>query len=167
MTAPRPRRKQRNQAIVVSSILGFAVAAAVVFLVVRYASSRPDEVNLGDRVFEVGRADRLARRITEQREPFLFKDPLNRERELYVQHLGRDSKKGWLAFEAYAPEAPRELRCLLDWQPNERRFRNPCGQPTSFPEDGAGLVSYEAKVNDSNIVVVDLRTRTEGPARPS
>lgn len=167
MKARPPRRKQRNRAIVVSSLFGLVIAAAVVFLVVRYASSRPDEVNLGDRVFEVGRADRLARRITEQREPFLFKDPLNRERELYVQHLGRDPKKGWLAFEAYAPGAARELRCLLDWDRRERRFRNPCGQPATFAEDGSGLVSYEAKVDDSGIVVVDLRTRTEAAARPS
>ena len=167
MVAVRPRRRQRNRAVVISSLLGVVFAAGLVFLVVSYASERPDEVNLGDRVFEVGRADRLARRITEQREPFLFKDPLNRERELYVQHLGRDPKKGWLAFEAYAPDAPRELRCLLDWQRDQRHFRNPCGQPATFPEDGAGLVSYEAKVDDRGLVVVDLRTRTEAEARPS
>ena len=148
-------------------MFALAFAALLVFLVVRYASNRPDEVNLGDRVFEVGRADRLARRISEQREPFLFKDPLNRERELYVQHLGTDAKNGWLAFEAYAPSAPREIRCLLDWQRDQRRFRNPCGQPSTFPEDGAGLVSYSATVDETGIVVVDLRTRTGDAARPS
>ena len=160
-------RRARSRAVVVTSLFALAFAALLVFLVVRYASDRPDEVNLGDRVFEVGRADRLARRITEQREPFLFKDPLNRERELYVQHLGSDAKKGWLAFEAYGPAAPRELRCLLDWQRDQRQFRNPCGQPATFPGDGAGLVSYKASVDEAGIVVVDLRTRTEAAARPS
>lgn len=161
------RRRQRTRAVVAASVLAVVVAAGLVYLVVDYASQRPDEVNLGDRVFQVGRATRLARRIDEQREPFLFKDPLNRERELYVQHLGTDPKKGWLAFEAYAPDAPRQLRCLLDWQPQQRRFRNPCGEPSTFPADGAGLVSYRANVDGNGIVVVDLRTRTEAAARPS
>ena len=167
MSTRASARRDRNRAVVIASVFALVFAVLVVFLVVRYASNRPDEVNLGDRVFEVGRADRLARRITEQREPFLFKDPLNRERELYVQHLGSDAKEGWLAFEAYAPTAPRKLRCLLDWQRDRRTFRNPCGQPAMFPEDGAGLVSYSAIVDKAGILVVDLRTRTEAAARPS
>ncbi|MGH9268459.1 MAG: hypothetical protein ACRD0D_09815, partial [Acidimicrobiales bacterium] len=135
------------------------IAGVLVWLAVVYASQRPDEANLGDPVFRVGRATRLAAEVAE-RGPALFKDPLNRGREIYLQHLGGTPEEGWLAFEAYAPGAARAPRCLLVVE--GRRFRDPCGGST-FPADGTGLTGYPATV-EAGTVVVDLRT--SGGPRP-
>lgn len=131
----------------------------LVLFTVRFASQRPDDVNLGDKRFVVGRADRFAERIDSQRTPILFKDPLTSRpgRELYVQHLGSDVKEGWLAVEAYAP-GQRKLECILGWDRDEQQFRDPCTDQT-YPADGTGLVTYPGEVDDRTAVVIDLRTR--------
>ncbi len=106
---PRVRNPRRTRLIVVASLLGVAVTAVMVLLVVRFASQRPDEVNLGRSRFEVGRSDVFAWAIRRDG-PILFKDPLTKRpgREIYVQHLGNDEAKGWFALDAYAPSAPRK-----------------------------------------------------------
>lgn len=156
---PRVRRRGRMRAVVVTSLVALAFAAVVVAGVVRFASQRPEEVNLGDKRFVVGRADRFADRIDEQRTPILFKDPLTSRpgRELYVQHLGRDDEEGWLAIEAYAP-GQRRLECLLAWERDTQRFRDPCSDRT-YPGDGTGLRTYPGRVDDRGAVVIDLRTQ--------
>lgn len=156
----RMRRRERNRATVIASVLGLVVASLLVWLVVGYASENPDKVNLGSEEFAVGAADRLAKRIDEQNEPFLFKDPLSASagREIYLQHLGDDPEKGWLAFEAYAPGAPREVGCILEWDARQRQFEDPCGD-RRFPADGDGLVQYRADVDERGVVVIDLRGR--------
>lgn len=147
---------------VIASVAGVVAAGLLTFLVVRFASQRPDEVNLGAKVFTFD-ARRLARDIERQREPLLFKDPLTSRpgREVYVQHLGADPKKGWFTIEAYAPGQPREIRCILDWDPIGRRFRDPCSESQqTFPPDGSGLRTYPTSVEEGGkVVVVDLRTQ--------
>src|SRR5688500_11087544 len=105
MTAefPRVRNRRRTRSIVAASVVGLLATVVLVAFVVQFASRRPDEVNLGDKRFVVGRADRFAERIDEQGAPILFKDPLTSKpgRELYVQHLGDDEEEGWVAIEAY------------------------------------------------------------------
>lgn len=162
---PRVRNRRRTRAVVVASITGVALTALLMLFVVQFASRRPDDVNLGDKRFVVGRADRFAERIDEQDSPILFKDPLTSRpgRELYVQHLGDDVKKGWLAVEAYAP-GQRRLECILQWDRARDEFRDPCSKAT-FPADGAGLRTYPGEVDERGAVVIDLRTR--GEARPS
>lgn len=144
-----------------AAVLGLALAAGITWLVIAYASSHPDEVRIGDRLFEVGQARRLSEPIGREG-PLLFKDPLNRGRELYLQHVGGDVQEGWLAFEAYAPGSPREPRCQLRWLQPSRRFVDECSGGT-YPADGSGLWSYPATVDDRGMVVVDLRA----PAGPS
>lgn len=157
--AGRLRRRDRNRAVLAASVVALTVAAVLMVLVVRFASQRPDEVNLGGRVFAVADAERLARRIEQEGTPFLFKDPLTRRpgREVYVHHVGPDSKEGWLAIEAYAPGSPRRLECILVWDQAGSRFRDPCGGQT-FPADGSGLRTYPAEVDEGGRVVVDLRS---------
>ena len=138
--------------MVVGSLIALAFAAALLFLVVRFASRNPEQANLGPRVFRVGSAARLAREV-EQRGPFLFKDPLNRERELYVQHLGDDPNTGWSAIRAYASRD--SLECLLRWEHGRRRFVDPC-TAQAYPASGEGLVTYPARV-EKGVISVDLR----------
>ena len=155
---PRVRNRRRTRMIVGVSIAAVVLASLMVGYVVRVASSRPDDVNLGDKRFVVGRADRFADRITESG-PILFKDPLTSRpgRELYVQHLGTDDHEGWLAIEAYAP-GQRQLNCLLQWDAKAKEFRDPCTGDT-YPEDGKGLRTYAGAVDDRTAVIIDLRTR--------
>lgn len=161
---PRVRNPGRTRLIVAASVLGVALTGVLVLLVVRFASQRPDDVNLGQDRFEVGRADVFARAISRDG-PILFKDPLTSRpgREIYVQHLGDDEAEGWLALDAYAPGAPREERCILRWDAGEEVFTDPCGD-AEVPADGdlEGLRTYPGEVDDRRAVIIDLRT----PASP-
>jgi hypothetical protein len=157
---PRVRNPGRTRLIVAASVLGVALTCLLVLLVVRFASQRPDEVNLGKQEFEVGRADVFARAI-DRDGPILFKDPLTSRpgREIYVQHLGDDEEEGWLALDAYAPGAPRKERCILRWEAEDEVFRDPCGNG-EVPADGdvEGVRTYQGDVDDRGVVVIDLRT---------
>ena len=156
---PRVRNPRRTRMVVGAAIFGVVLAAALVLLVVRFASQRPDDVNLGNDRFEVGRADVFARAI-DRDGPILFKDPLTSRagREIYVQHLGDDEDEGWLALDAYAPGAPREERCILEWDAAEDVFVDPCGD-AKVPADGEGVRTYPGEVDDRGAVIIDLRTR--------
>lgn len=148
----RRRRSARTRALVAGSLVALGVTTVLVVVVVGYASRNPEDANLGPSVFRF-RAARLAREI-DQRGPFLLKDPLNRGREVYVQHLGEDPGQGWLAVRAYASRA--SVECLLRWERDQGRFVDPCGGQ-GYPADGQGLTVYPARV-ESGTVSVDLRT---------
>ncbi len=137
------------------SLIALALASVLVLVVVRFASENPEQVNLGPSVFRF-KANRLHREV-EERGPFLLKDPLNRGREVYVQHLGDDPDTGWLAVHAYASR--ESLDCLLRWEAASQQFVDPCtGQ--RYPAGGEGLVTYRARVEDG-VVVVDLSPSRE------
>ncbi len=138
--------------MVAGSVVGLCVAAVTVFAVVRLASENPEEANLGPSVFRF-KATRLAGEIDE-RGPFLLKDPLNRGRDVYVQHVGDDPRTGWVAVRAYASRA--SLECLLRWDRAEKRFVDPCSGGT-YPAAGDGLTTYPARVAEG-VVSVDLRS---------
>ncbi len=163
MTAnfPRVANRRRTRSILIASVIGVAITALLLLLTVRFASDRPDEVNLGDKRFVVGRADRFAERIASQGSPILFKDPLTSKpgRELFVQHLGDDVTEGWSAIGAYAP-GTSDLDCLLEWVRTDEEFRDPC-TGTTYPADGAGLTTYPGEVDERTAVVIDLRTSPE------
>jgi hypothetical protein len=155
---PRVRNSRRTRSIVAASIVGVAFTFVLVLFVVRFASERPNEVNLGQDRFEVGSAHVFARAIARDG-PILFKDPLTSRpgREIYVQHLGDDETEGWLAIAAYGVDAPREQRCTLVWDRAERVFTDPCGGP-DVPADGTGVATFPGKVDDRRVVVIDLRS---------
>lgn len=136
-----------------------ALAGVMLLLVVRFAARNPGRANLGPSVFRL-RADRLAGEI-DRRGPTLFTDPLNRRREVYVNHLGPDPDTGWVAVRAYA--GPPRLECLLRWNRVRRRFVDPCTK-TPYPPDGAGLTRYRATVS-GGFVHIDLR-QPEPPGDP-
>ncbi|MDP9402438.1 MAG: hypothetical protein M3P85_03725 [Actinomycetota bacterium] len=154
---PSRTRAERSRALVVGTVVGLALAALLVVVAVRFAAQNPEQANLGSSVLSLD-AERLAREVA-KRGPVLFKDPLNRDREIYVQHLGTDADKGWVAVSAYASRA--SLDCLLRWNAGRRRFADPC-TGRSYPADGQGLATYPAPVT-GGIVRIDLRTPNPGP----
>lgn len=134
-----------------------AVAVVLLYVVVRFAAQNPDQANLGSREFRF-QAESLAEEIAEDG-PFLLKDPLDRGREVYVQHVGDDPDRGWTAVLAYASRP--SLECLLTWDAPHRLFRDPCSGRT-FPADGTGLTTFPTTLEDGE-VTVDLRTRRSRP----
>lgn len=92
------RRRLSGREMVIAAIGAVVMAALVVALVVRVASNPTVKANLGDNVFRVGDAERLARQIDEGG-PLLFQDLLGGDRHLRVDHRGSDPARGWSASE--------------------------------------------------------------------
>ena len=133
-------------------MVALVLAALMVVVAVRFAARNPEKANLGSSVLRID-ADRVAREV-QQRGPVLFKDPLNRDREIYLQHVGSDPNQGWSAISAYASRV--DLDCLLRWEAGRRRFVDPC-TGYGYPADGEGLTTYPAPVANG-VVRIDLRT---------
>lgn len=146
----------------VAAAVAVAVAAGLVWSVVQFAADNPEKANLGDPVFRVGRAERLAREV-DDRGPFLFQDPLARGggRNVYIQHLGDDPDTGWLAIEARLPHEPG---CAVTWDRSRELFVDCNGE--GHPPAGGDLRTYAGAVEEGQ-VRIDLRTRArpEGAAR--
>ena len=136
--------------------VALAMSIALVWWVVRFASQNPEDAGLGDPVFEVGQADRLAENIAEDG-PFLFQDPLSRGRgrNVYVQHLGDDPDTGWVAVEARLPDQPD---CAVTWDTGRDAFVDCRGG--QHPPGGEGLTTYPGTVTDGQ-VSIDLRTTVD------
>ena len=145
---------------VLFTAVGAVLAAALLFAIVaRVQSTNVDGAGSGSDagggalLFDAGNAQRAASDIA-RRGPLLFPDPQGRSRDIFVQHLGGPD---WVAFEARAPGAPRQ--CTLRWEQGARRFVDPC-DGRSYPADGSGLVTFPARVDDDDRVIVDLGSPT-------
>lgn len=143
----------RQTAILLIAGLSLLAAVLLVIFVLRLSQKPGAKVNLGSDEFTMGRATAFAPLVATNG-PLIFPPPHGRHLTLYVQHLGTDARKGWLAFDAHDPAQPAP--CLVRWQPAAQVFVDPCDQ-ARFPADGQGLAQYSAKVNKSGDVIVDLR----------
>lgn len=151
--APRPAARRRPVALAITTVVALGLSALLVWSIVRFAAQNPEKANLGDPVFNVGSAERLAKEI-DDRGPFLFQDPLSlgRGRNLYIQHLGDDVTTGWSAIEARRPDSEA---CAVTWARDEEVFVDCRGE--RHPPDGEGLTTYPGTVENGR-VSVDLRT---------
>lgn len=138
----------KGRRVLVMSLVALAFAAALLFLVVRYASQNPDKANLGSEVVRLD-AERTAKRIRETG-PYAMQDPRG-DRDVYLQHVGDDPATGWVLVLAYPPDG----RCAVVWDVKRDLFEAPCTKRT-YPRDGSGLTTYPAPVEDGR-VVIDLR----------
>lgn len=128
---------------------------AVIFLVTQFdqlGSSEDTQVELGDPIFTVGNAGEIAPVIAEQG-PLFLPDAARGDRDIYVQHLGTDSSRGWSAFSVRPPGAERG--CFVQWTEPDRTFVDTCDQ-TVYPEDGEGLTQYAASVNPDGELTINL-----------
>lgn len=127
----------------------------LMFLIARMAESGDFKIKLGDDVFVAGNTDRLSKAIAKDG-PLLIPDASpSQARDIYVQHLGADPEKGWLAFSAQPNGSSRE--CSLEWKPRSKDFVDPCTSDR-YPSDGKGLIGYKVEVIDSK-VVINLRVQ--------
>ena len=131
-------------------ILGVTAVVVALGIVVGLAYAvgheKIDVSNLGDRELWVGNANRLAKRVTKDG-PFILGDVSpNKDRVVYLQHLGDDKDKRWFTIDAGTN------KCPLEW--TGKAFRDCDG--TRYPADGAGRTRYRTWVK-KNGVYVDLR----------
>jgi hypothetical protein len=139
-----------------------SLAVFLTWFTVRSATRPNSQVHLGSETFRVGGAKSLKQRIEADGFPLLFQDLRNNSIDIYVDHQkGQPFYKGWRAFEAHAPDAPRT--CQLKWTSGE--YTDPCDGST-YPASGQGLRRFEAKVV-KGFVVVDLRKRVSTSSAPS
>ncbi len=149
MSPSSPSRRPPSTATLVFTGLAGVGIGVLIFLVVLSLTDTRSTEQAAEAKFRVGSAERLAPDVARDG-PLLFQDPLNRSRDIYVQHLGGDD---WRAFDARSPGAAR--RCVLTWRNDDRTFVDPCDGRT-YPADGTGLVSYPTEIDDDGRVVVDL-----------
>lgn len=162
MSARRRRPTSTLKTVLIAGPLLVLAAALMVWFVLRLAQSPEAKVQLGDEVFEVGQVRRMAL-LVDRDGPLLFQDLLGRDRDLFVQHIGDDAAKGWLAFEAHAPGQPRT--CHLVWRQARGVFEDQCSKAT-YPPEGAGLTQYPTEVKRKDkaglTLYVDLRKPLAG-----
>lgn len=138
------------------AVLGIAVAVGFMFFAVNLTGSDGGiEFKLGDDVFEAGKPELMARLIEEDG-PIPYPDPVDKGRDIFLQHLGDDPEDGWLAFDARRPGQPRE--CPLDWvaTPDEGPvgyFVDRCDDSVTITADGGDLPQYPVIVEDDMLIV--------------
>ena len=135
-----------------------AVAAVAIVLIgvvaafVAVAASRGDvDIRLGDERFPAGQTKRLAEVIEDDGGlPFLYPDLVGNDRHLFVQHLGDEPDKGWVAFGAFDPDEPS---CLILIDREDKILVNECDESETYPLSGEGLKQYPVSVEDGEIFV--------------
>jgi hypothetical protein len=137
------------------------IASALVFvLVVRLSSSPEAKNNLGGQTFLLNKASDLAIEIDERGPPVFQAPQGGGDTDIYVNHLGRDPKVGWIAFNAYRTKRT----CQLRWNQRTERFTDPCTKQTYGPDPGPAFRHYKVVVLPNGRVEVDFRTTTSTTA---
>ena len=135
-------------AIAAVAIVLIGVVAAFVAL----AASRGDvDIKLGDKRFNAGQTERLAKEIEDGGGlPFLYQDLVGNDRHLFVQHVGDDPEAGWIAFGAFDPDEPD---CLVLLDREDERLVNECDSSVTYPLNGKGLKQYPVSIEDGEIFI--------------
>lgn len=157
----------RTTAIVTSAVLAVVAAGLLLVFVIHLSHAKGGKVQIGATEFRIPiKVTSLV--IEAEKAPLLFQDVRGNTLDVFVSHVGTDPEQGWEAFEAHAPAAGRT--CDVQWQPGPSAFRDPC-TPTTFPEDGTGLLHYPVRIDSSGHLIVDFQTNigTSGstPAAPT
>ncbi len=135
--------------VILSAAAGVIVAVVIFAGVVSLVGTGKAKSKLGSNTFKVGKAKNQAQ-IVDRNGPLLFADPLQKGRDIYVNHVGSDQ---WVAFDVHPAGESRS--CAVKWTPPSRTFRDPCSGK-NYPPDGAGLVHYKTSIDKSGDLVVDL-----------
>ena len=174
---PVERRSGVKQTTAIAIGVGsVVVCVGIVWAVVSLASrgGGPVQINLGDDVFRVGNAERMADQVDEDG-PLKFSDVSGRGqvRPIVVNHFGDDPVLQWVAFDAVAPGADRG--CFLYWSAQRNLFeerRNTDGgrqdegevcrdlewAANGDPGPGApALRSYPWRIDSDDVLIIDLK----------
>src|SRR5205807_1666056 len=141
-------RITRTQAMVMTAVGGVLAGILIFIGIVALAGSGKAKSHLASNVFKVGTAKNQAA-FVDKHGPLLFADPLERGRDIYLNHLGGSR---WAAFEVHP--SGESKRCVVKWQGSAHDFRDSCSGRV-YPADGAGLTRYDAHVDKSGELIVD------------
>src|SRR3954452_20092252 len=137
-------RRRTARARVIAAAAGAVVAGGMLWGATGYVSGGNGKGDLApQQEFFVGKTAALR-----DPTPFLLPDasPSHR-RDLYVQHLGSDPARGWVAFSAFAPDQT-DRSCFLKWR--SAWFEAPCTAPPS-PATGTALTRYPSRLADGRL----------------
>jgi hypothetical protein len=140
---------RRTNAVVLTAVAGVIVGFLIFAAILSLVGSGKAKSKLGANVFKIGKAKDQAV-IVDRNGPLLFADPLEKGRDIYVNHVDPNE---WVAVEVHPPGEPKS--CTVKWSGQSRTFHDPCSG-RDYPADGAGLVRYKASIDKSGDLVVDL-----------
>ena len=144
--SPNPNR---SRMVILSAAAGVVVAVLVFAAIVSLVGSGKAKSKLGSNVFRIGKAKDQAV-IVDRNGPLLFADPLEKGRDIYVNHVDPNQ---WVAVEVHPPGESKS--CTVKWSSRSHTFHDPCSG-RDYPADGAGLVRYKASIDKNGDLVVDL-----------
>jgi hypothetical protein len=149
-------RGHAGKALLVAGV-GVVVALGLAFLVAQAASRGDVDINLGDDRYNAGQVESIADDIADESGlPLLFQDLVGGGRNLYVQHLDDNPRKGWVAFGAFDPDEPS---CAVQIDRDAKILVNACDETVTYPLDGTGLRFYPTQV-EGNRLFVDINERS-------
>lgn len=135
--------------MILSAAAGVIVAIVIFAGILSLVGSGSAKSHLGSNVFKLGKAKDQAK-VVDRNGPLLFADPLEKGRDIYVNHLGGAE---WVAVEVHPPGESKS--CTVKWNASTHMFHDPCSG-RDFPADGTGLVRYKSFIQKNGDLVVDL-----------
>ena len=139
----------RSRMVILSAAAGVIVAIVIFAGIVSLVGSGKAKSKLGSNVFNLGKSVNQAK-IVDRNGPLLFADPLEKGRDIYVNHLGGAA---WAAFDVHPPGESKS--CTVKWQKSTHVFHDQCSG-RDYPADGAGLIRYKTSIETNGDLVVDL-----------
>src|SRR5687767_13923016 len=130
-------------------VISLIVGVMLVVFVLQQSDEPGNDISFGTSVFEAGKVDPLARSIARDG-PVFYRAPSKGGPDIYIQHVGANSRSGWHVFDARADGQDRN--CTLTWQPAAQQFVEPCSKAV-FPADGTGMRKYKAVVLGDRLTV--------------
>jgi hypothetical protein len=145
-------RGHAGKALLVSSV-SVVLLLGLAFLVAQAAGRGDVDIKLGDPRYNAGQIESIAKSIDDEGGlPLLFPDLVGGDRPLYVQHLERSPRRGWVAFGAFDPDDPS---CAVQIDRDAKVLVNACDKTVTYPLDGTGLRYYPTTV-EGNRLYVDI-----------
>ena len=162
--------RSRNSEVRAIAIAGGAVVVAVglmfVFALLANKGKGPGDfqVHLGDRQWEAGTTKHLTEQIADKG-PILVSDLTGGTRDIYLQHIGNNPAKGWLAIGVR--QSGESRNCFVKWRASSRTFVDVCDKSV-YGANGGGLPHYRVYVDKNKKVIVDINgVTTSTTASPS
>ena len=147
---------KRSVGTVTVAVMTLITSVLLVIFFVRFTSTNPKTLGLGDETFILGASDRFSKDIANDG-PIFFPDLLHHQlgTQVYVNHIGSNPNTGWHAFESRIDGEARD--CTLEWHQAQRQFVSPCSH-RHIPADGTGLATYKVTVLADKRVEIDFRS---------
>ena len=155
-------RGHAGKALLVAGV-GVVVALGLAFLVAQAASRGTSTSSWEMTRFNAGQVESITKSIDDGGGlPLLFQDLVGRDRNLYVQHLEKSPRRGWVAFGAFDPDDPS---CAVVIDRKAKILVNECDPTVTYPLDGTGLRYYPTTIEGNRLYVDinELSTTTTAP----